>query len=168
MIHETCLLWLSQPFCRTCNFLYERTFPLHVCNVRASVNIICASFCIPLHVRNMRACKCVRVRASLCTYVYARACIYASAGACIMKPRRGFSTSVLLIILSGSYSVIMSESHFRDLMMSHCRPPPAKVAHTYTMCDMYIASVPGLPRYVRILICGGGNNGVKTWKAWAE
>jgi transcription initiation factor TFIIH subunit 2 len=29
----------------------------------------------------------------------------------------------------GVYSVIMNESHFRDLMIQHCRPPPAK-AHT--------------------------------------
>jgi transcription initiation factor TFIIH subunit 2 len=26
----------------------------------------------------------------------------------------------------GSYSVIMSENHFKDLMIRHCRPPPAK------------------------------------------
>ena len=31
-----------------------------------------------------------------------------------------------------------------------------------------LASVPGLPRYVRVLICGGGNNAVRTGKAWAD
>ena len=31
-----------------------------------------------------------------------------------------------------------------------------------------LASVPGLPRYVRVLICGGGDNAVKTEKAWAD
>ena len=31
-----------------------------------------------------------------------------------------------------------------------------------------IALVPGLPRYVRVLICGGGDNAVKTGKAWAD
>ena len=31
-----------------------------------------------------------------------------------------------------------------------------------------VAWVPGLPRYERVLICGGGNNAVKTGKAWAE
>ena len=35
--------------------------------------------------------------------------------------------------------------------------------HVYTL-----ASVPGLPRYVRVLICGGGDNAVKTGKAWAD
>ena len=31
-----------------------------------------------------------------------------------------------------------------------------------------LASVPGLPHYVRVLICGGGDNVVKTWKDWAD
>ena len=33
-----------------------------------------------------------------------------------------------------------------------------------------VASVPGLPCYVHVLICGGGNNAVnlKTGKAWAD
>ena len=31
-----------------------------------------------------------------------------------------------------------------------------------------VASVPGLPRYVRVLICGGGDNAVKTGTAWAD
>ena len=33
---------------------------------------------------------------------------------------------------------------------------------------MCVASFPGLPRYVRVLISGGGNNAVKTRQAWAE
>ncbi len=36
----------------------------------------------------------------------------------------------------GSYSVITDETHFRDTMLQHCRPPPAKVC-----CNIHTLSV---------------------------
>ena len=43
-----------------------------------------------------------------------------------------------------------------------------KYIYTCIQCTDILASVPGLPRYVRVLICGGGDNAVKTGKAWAD
>jgi len=35
--------------------------------------------------------------------------------------------SLLLLLSLGSYDVILDEAHFRDVLLQHCRPPPAKV-----------------------------------------
>ena len=48
-----------------------------------------------------------------------------------------------------------------DQTLSSCLPPEVRHSHI-------VASVPGLPCYVRVLICGGGDNAVKTGKAWAD
>ena len=45
---------------------------------------------------------------------------------CNMANRSWFSYGVC-VYNAGVYSVVMNESHFRDLMIQHCRPPPAKV-----------------------------------------
>ena len=43
------------------------------------------------------------------------------------------------------------------------------ISSVFSKCHCYlVASDPGLPRYVRILICGGGDNAVKMGKAWAD
>lgn len=36
----------------------------------------------------------------------------------------------------GAYSVILNESHFRDVLMQHCRPPPAKESSEATLMRM--------------------------------
>ena len=53
------------------------------------------------------------------------------------SPSKPFTFSVLYLLCPlpslsftfsvGSYDVILDEAHFRDVLLQHCRPPPAKV-----------------------------------------
>jgi len=43
---------------------------------------------------------------------------------------------VLFLVSTGTYNVITDEVHFRDMLLQHCRPPPAKANAEASMIRM--------------------------------
>ncbi|KAK1806872.1 hypothetical protein P4O66_005353, partial [Electrophorus voltai] len=54
----------------------------------------------------------------------------------------------LLCSLAGSYSVILDESHYKELLMLHVRPPPASSSSECSLIRMGMSSFLGFPQHV--------------------